>query len=52
MMTLMLSFHEVPLLYESVRVKTKNLGFRSGQTLTGLYSHRLWLEAGNFGFRK
>ena len=27
-------------------------GFRTGPTKTGLYSHRRWLEAGNFGFRK
>ena len=26
--------------------------FRPGPTQTGLYSHRKWLEAGNFGFRK
>ena len=35
-----------------VREKTNNLGFRPGPTQTGLYSHRKWLEAGNFGFRK
>ena len=41
-------------LYEPVREKTNNLqiGFRPGPTQTGLYSHRRWLEAGNFGFRK
>ena len=38
--------------YEPVREKTNNLGFRPGPTQTGLYSHRKWLEAGNFGFRK
>ena len=27
-------------------------GFQPGPTLTGLYSHRRWLEALNFGFRK
>ena len=32
--------------------KTNNLGFRPVPTQTGLYSHRRWLEAGNFGFRK
>ena len=32
--------------------KTNNLGFRPGATQTGLYSHRRWLEAGNFGCRK
>ena len=26
-------------------------GFQPGPTQTGLYSHRRWLEAGNFGFR-
>ena len=37
---------------EPVREKTNNLDFRPGPTQTGLYSHRRWLEAGNFGFRK
>ena len=37
---------------EPVHEKTNNLGFRLGPTQTGLYSHRRWLEAGNFGFRK
>ena len=35
--------------------KTNNLGFRPGLTQTdqtGLYSHKRWLEAGNFKFRK
>ena len=36
--------------YEPVREK-KN-GFRPGPTQTSLYSHRRWLEAGKFGFRK
>ena len=27
-------------------------GFRTGPTQTGLYSHRRWLEACNFVFRK
>ena len=36
--------------YEPVHEKTNNLGFRPGTTQTGLYSHRRWLEAGNFGF--
>ena len=35
-----------------MREKTNNLGFRPGPTQTGLYSHRKWLAAGNFGFRK
>ena len=39
-------------LSEPVREKTNNLGFRPGPTQTGLYSHRKWLEAGSFGFRK
>ena len=33
-------------------MKFNNLGFRPGPTQTGLYRHRRWLEAGNFGFRK
>ena len=41
-----------PLIYEPVREKTNNLRFRPGSTKTGLYSHRGWLEAGNFGYRK
>ena len=32
--------------------KTGLRGFRPGPTQTGLYSHRRWLEAGNFVFRK
>ena len=32
--------------------KTGLRGFRPGPTQTGLYSHRRWLEACNFGFRK
>ena len=31
--------------------KTGLRGFRPGPTQIGLYSHRRWLEAGNFGFR-
>ena len=38
--------------YEPRSEKTGLLGFRPGPTQTGLYSHRRWLEAGNFGFRK
>ena len=38
--------------FEPVREKTNNLGLRLGRTQTGLYSHRRWLEAGKFGFRK
>ena len=37
---------------EPLQEKTSNLGFRSGLTQTGLYSHRNGLEAWNFGFRK
>ena len=33
--------------YEPMREKTNNLGSQ-----TNLYSHRRWLEAGNFGLRK
>ena len=36
---------------EPVREKTNNLGFRPGLTQTGLYSHKRWLEAGNFVFK-
>ena len=32
--------------------KTGLRGFRPGPTQTGLYCHRRWLEALNFGFRK
>ena len=35
-----------------MREKTKKFGFRPGPTQTGLYSHRRWLEAGNFLFQK
>ena len=38
--------------YEPVYEKTNNLVFRPGLTQTRLYSHRRWLEAGNFLFRK
>ena len=37
---------------EPVHEKTNNFGFRRGPTQTGLYSHRRWLEAGNFALRK
>ena len=37
---------------EPVHEKTNNLVFQPGLTQTRLYSHRRWLEAGNFGFRK
>ena len=39
-------------IYEPVCEKTNDFGFRPGLTQTRLYSHRRWLEAGNFGFRK
>ena len=32
--------------------KKNNLAFRSGPTQSGLYSHRIRLEAWNFGFKK
>ena len=32
--------------------ENQQFGFRPGPTQTRLYSHRRWLEAGNFGFRK
>ena len=37
-------------IFEPVHGKTNNLG--SDRVCTGLYSHRRWLETGNFGFRK
>ena len=43
---------QVLLAFEPVHDKTSNLGFRPCPTQTGLYSHRRWLEAGNFGFIK
>ena len=39
-------------LFEPVHEKSNNLGFPPGPIQTRLYSHRRWLEAGNFGFRK
>ena len=38
--------------YELCHDKTCLRGFRPGPTQIGLYSHRIWLEARNFGFRK
>ena len=38
--------------FEPRRQKTGLRGFRPGPTQTGLYSHRRWLEAWNFVFRK
>ena len=38
--------------YELRRKKTGLRVFRPGQTQTGLYSHRRWLVAGNYGFRR
>ena len=40
------------IVYEPVHEKNNNLGLQPGLTQTGLNSHRRWLEAGNFGFRK
>ena len=37
--------------FEPRSEKTGLRGFRPGPTQTGLYSYRIWLEAGNFGFR-
>ena len=42
--------HLLPI--EPRRQKTGLRGFRPGPTQTGLYSHRKWLEAWNFVFRK
>ena len=33
-------------------MRKQQFGFRPGPTQTGLYSHRRWLEVGNFGFGK
>ena len=38
--------------YEPRCEKTSLQGFRPGPTQIGLYCHRRWLEAWNFGFRK
>ena len=38
--------------YEPRCEKTGLRGFRPGPTQIGLYSHRRWLEAGNFVLRK
>ena len=40
------------LLFEPQSKKFGPQGFHTGTTQTRLYSHRRWLEAGNFGFRK
>ena len=32
--------------------KKKKCGFRTGPTQTKLYKHMIWLETGNYGFRK
>ena len=37
---------------EPRREKTCIRGFGPASTQTGLYNHRRWLEASNFGFRK
>ena len=42
----------ITFLNEPVYEKTNNVCFRPGLTQTGLFKHRRWLEAGNFGFRK
>ena len=41
----------IHLVYEPVRDKTNNLGFRPSPTQASLYSHRSRLEARNFGFK-
>ena len=47
-----LSFAECQKSYEPRCEKTGLRGFRPGPTQTGMYSHRRWLGASNFGFRK
>ena len=42
----------VEVIYKPHYEKTNILGLRPGLTQTGLCSHRRWLEATNFGFRK
>ena len=42
----------ISLTYEPRCEKTGLWGFRPGPTQTRLCSHRRWLEASNFGFRK
>ena len=44
--------HQIIRVYEPRCEKTGLRGFRPGPTQTGLYSHRRWLEALNFGFKK
>ena len=44
--------HVVRLTFEPVREKTKQFGFQPGSTQIRLYSHKRWLEAWNFGFKK
>ena len=41
----------LPFPFEPRCEKTGLQGFRPGPTQTGLYSHRRWPEAWNFGFR-
>ena len=45
--------HDVPVPlfnYMSLSQENQQFGFRPGPTQTGLYSHRRWLEGGNFVF--
>ena len=39
-------------LFEPRHEKTCLRGLRPGPTQTGLYNHRMWLKAWNFGIRK
>ena len=47
-----LYYLNTPMQYEPRSEKTGLRGFRPGPTQTWLYSHRKWIETGNFGFRK
>ena len=46
------AYVHVETLFEPRCEKTGLQGFRPGLTQTGLCSHRRWLEAWNYGFRK
>ena len=42
----------LPSIYQPRYEKNNNVVFRPGLTQTRLYSHRRYLEAGKFGYRK
>ena len=49
---MMLLSQILAIIFEPCHEKTCHRGIRPVLTQTGLYNHRRWLEAGNFGFRK